>query len=319
MSQSDHASVEVVPTESGQAEGLAKQPGKGGRTFIRQPNGSFLRGDHDKWTKPREDREVIDAEVERTMLRNPSRRQTESTAEIFGGNRSGAARTIMVAEVTWGYAPLYNAARRHWVRTLRRTNIIYQMTENVPHGPLCEFERREVYDALQGNLAAVRKIVREEHAQDAKRLEAELDALKDTGIKLAATPMAKITEEYPFEYPISQQTLLLLKEIDAWADTRAQLYATGALGPQSIMSKSVKRRLLSPFYQHVNFVTELYSKVIASAEAINAARNANGAVGEARRAPTHQTEPGVNESLSTLRDPSDAASELPADISADAA
>lgn len=325
MSQSEQASLEVAPTESGQAQGQEQQPQKEVRTFFRQGNGTFnvsRRGPNDHWTKAREDREVIDADVERTMLRNPSRRQTESTAELFGSNRSGAARTILVAEVTWGYAPLYNAARRHWVRTLRRVNMIYQLTENVPNGPLSEFERREVYDALHGNLADARQFVREQHAQDAKRLESELGAVKESGIKLAAKPMAKITEEYPFEYPISQQALLLLKEIDAWADTRAQLYATGALGPHSVMSTSVKRRLLGPFYQHVNFVTELYEKVIASSTALSAARRASAAKGEVELAAPRQEKPGVDETMSPVQqlgNPSEDTSELPLDISVQAA
>lgn len=271
MSESQKSTVEQVPLEGSGAQGDDKSIQVQPKVSSQQKGGDLSpldlnaqapvvkpkQGRHESWfTRARAGRKIVAADSTPSVLRNPSRRQLESTDELFGPNASRSARPILVAKVTWSYSPLYAMVRRNWVKTVRALSRAMYLAG----GKSC-ITQEQLCKVLLDDLEARRARVRKRHAHDLETLEREKKNLQDLGLEISSMAMGQISEEYPYESPISQQTLLLLKEIDAWAYTRGQVCALGVYGPKTVMHNTVKKQLLEPYYEHLILTYDLCDRV----------------------------------------------------------
>ena len=69
--------------------------------------------------------------------------------------------------------------------------------------------------------------------------------------------MAKSAKSIPTS-SISQQTLLLRKEIDAWAYTRGQVCALGVYGPKNCDVQHRQEAVVEPYYEHLILTYDLW-------------------------------------------------------------
>jgi hypothetical protein len=221
MSESQQTAAAQVSLEGPETPGPDKSIQASPKVYLRQSDGGYAApinldveapvsekqpGRHDSWfTRARIGRQVVAADTTPSVLRNPSRRQLESTDELFGPNAARAARTIMVATVTWGYAPIYSLVRRNWVKMVRGITRSMFFASG-----LSSYTQDQLHEILLTDLDKRRAYVRERHAKDAEVLEREKNNMKELGIDIQPMLMAEITEQYPYESLISQQTLLLL-------------------------------------------------------------------------------------------------------------